>query len=317
MEGWDDLIAARNMGQTIQAWEFPDGHFYVLPIYSNAILWAWRSDILAEIGVNEPPRTYEDVLAVGQQLKQQSPDRFIWARQPLTQDTWYERWFDFFILYYAASNGQPLIEGDQITADDSAAVATLTFLQDLAQNNLLLTQQVTDPFENGVAVSSQLGPWTFSAWAERFPNLRLNETYVLTPPPAPQAGDEVKTFADAKGLVMYAQSSPEQKEAMWHFITWVFSDPQHDLSWLQRTNLPPARDDLATNEAFQAYFGEHPELLAYAEQLPNGVPPISNPNFTDIQVALGQQAVIPVVLGQKEPQQAWDDFKNAVQPMLQ
>ncbi|MHB0858131.1 MAG: extracellular solute-binding protein [Anaerolineae bacterium] len=321
--GWDDLIQGRSMSQTIEGWQITvDGeeHHYILPVYSNAMLFGWRTDLLEEVGVTEVPRTYSEVLEAGRALKEQYPDRFIWARPALAQDTWWERWFDFFILYYAASDGQPLITGNEFTADDAAAVEVLSFLRDLAAEDLILTQEVSDPFETGLAVASQIGPWTFTAWAERFPELVIDETFVLTPPPAPDdtaADAAVNTFADAKGIVFYNQSTEEERAAMWEFLQWVFANPENDLLWLERTSLPPARDDLAENEAFQAYFGENPELVPYAEALPNAVPPISHPNYTEIQTALGEQAVVPVVLGQKEPQQAWDDFKTAAEPMLQ
>ena len=34
LPGWDELIKNRSMKEAIKAWQFPDGHFYILPIYS-------------------------------------------------------------------------------------------------------------------------------------------------------------------------------------------------------------------------------------------------------------------------------------------
>lgn len=318
LQGWNDLIEARNMQQTIDGWQFEGDQVYIFPIYSNAMVFGWRTDFLAELGYQEPPRDYAGVVEMGQQLKQQDPNRFVWARPALTSPTWWERWFDFFILYYAASGGQPLITGNQVTADEGAAVNVLTFLQDMAQNNLILTQEELNPFETGTSVMTELGPWTFPAWEEQFPELQLDQNFTLTMPPAPAGTpeDQVMTFADAKGVVIYAQATEAQRQAAWDFISWVFSDPQHDLQWLERTNLPPARDDLATNEAFQAFFAENPELVIYAENIPNAVPPLNHPEFTEIQRMLGEEAVNPVVRLQKEPQQAWNDWVNAIQPLL-
>jgi multiple sugar transport system substrate-binding protein len=237
----------------------------------------------------------------------------------LTTNTWWERWFDFFILYYAASDGRPLMQGDEITADDQAAVEVLGFLQTLAENDMVLTQESQNPFETGLSVMIQLGPWTFPSWEEQYPELTLGETFALTQPPAPadMVGGETKTFADAKGLVIYAQSGESEQQGIWEFVRWVYSDPQNDLKWMQDTNLPPARDDLATNSAFQDFFDENPELVPYAENIKNAVPPISHPEFTEIQRALGDQAVIPVVRGQKDPETAWNDWKSEVQSMIQ
>lgn len=319
MPGWNDVITARHMTQTIAPWKFSDGHTYVLPMYTNAMLFGWRMDILKTLGYTQPPRTYSEVYALGEKLKQKYPDKFIWARDALAKDTWYERWFDFFTLYNAASNGQAIINGNKVVADDQSAIATLTFFQQLAQKKLLLTQTVTDPFENGVGVMDLIGPWRFAVWQQKYQNLKLNQSYVLTSPPVPDnypSGQAVKTFADAKGLVIYKQASEAQQQAMWQFIKWVLSDPQHDLTWLQTTSLPSARDDLGTNSLFAPYFQQHPELTEYAKNIPNAVPPLKAAKYTDIQVALGDDAVVPVVKGQAEPAQAWDKWKNAVPPML-
>ncbi len=319
MPGWSDLIKARHMDQSIQGWKFDDGHNYVLPIYSNAMLFGWRMDILKQIGYDKPPQTYSDIIAMGQKLKQKFPDKFVWARDALAKNTWYERWFDFFMLYDAASGGKSFINGSKVTADDQAATGVLGFFQNLAQKKLLLTQTVNDPFENGVSVMDVIGPWRFTTWAQKYPTLKLNNNYVLTPPPVPDGytqGQAVKTFADTKGIVIYKQASPDAQAAVWDFVKWVFSDEQHDSKWLQTTSLPPARDDLGTNPTFKAYFDQHPELEAFAQNVPNAIPPIKSSKYTDIQVSLGDDAVVPVVNGQKTPDKAWSDWKTAVQPLL-
>lgn len=315
MPGWDEIIKNRKMEQTIQGWKFPDGHYYILPIYSNAMLFGWRIDILKELGYDTPPRTYSEIYEMGEKLKATYPDKVVWARPALAQNTWWERWFDFFMLYYAASNGTPIVTGPEITADDASAVNVLTFMSELSKKELLLTQQVTDPFETGVEVMDSLGPWTFAGWKEKYPELQLGVNYALTPPPVPDdypADQPIKTFADAKGIVLYKQGDAKTTEAVWEFIKWVFSDPQNDLTWLEKTTLPPARDDLATNEVFQSFFSENPQLKAYAEESPYAIPPMAAAKFTEIQTELGDIAIVPVVTAGQDPAQAWDAFKASL-----
>ncbi|HHW58355.1 MAG TPA: extracellular solute-binding protein [Clostridia bacterium] len=318
MDGWNDIIKTRNIGNTIQAWKFADGHQYVLPIYSNAMLFAWRIDILKQLGYNEPPKTYSQIIELGKKLKEKYPDKYLWANPDLIDSTWWKRWFDFFMLYDAASNANKFIEGNNFVADDKAGVATLKFLEDMAKNKLILTQKATDPFETGISVWTTIGPWTFNTWKDKYPELKLNETYVLALPPVPDgmSTDNVKTFADTKGLVIYAQSSPEKQKAAMEFIKWVYSNPENDMKWFEITNLPPARDDVNTNEQFKNYLKDHPELQLYAESIPNAIPPIDNAKFNDIQTLIGQKAVNPVVAGQVDAQKAWDDMKKAIQGVL-
>ncbi len=319
MPGWNNVIQARNMTQVISNWKFGDGHTYVLPLYTNAMLVGWRMDILKQLGYTTPPQTYSQVIAMGEKLKQKFPNKFVWADSDLVTNLWYNRWFDFFTFYDAASNGHSFASSSQLTADDASAVGVLSFISSLQQKNLLLTQNVTDPFETGLSVMEVIGPWTFPTWAQKYPNLKYNDTYALTPPPVPDgypAGQPVKTFADAKGVVIYRQASQDQQAAAWQFIDWVLSDSQHDVQWLQKTNLPPARDDLGASSLFTSFFSQNPQLVPYAKEIPNAVPPMKNQNYVNLQTTLGDAAIIPVAKGQKTPQQAWNDWKATAQSLV-
>jgi multiple sugar transport system substrate-binding protein len=312
---WNDILKTRNMTSTIASWKFSDSHQYVLPIYSNAMLFAWRIDTLKQLDYNEPPKTYSELLTLGQKLKSKYPDKYVWANPDLTDPTWWKRWFDFFMLYNAASGGNKFIEGNALKPDDQAGIKTLTFLQDLGKNNLLLTNPATDPFEKGTSIWTTIGPWTFSSWKEKYPEMKIGETFVLTPPPVPDSmsTDNVKTFADTKGLVIYAQSSPEKQKAAQTFLKWVYSKPEHDMQWFEITNLPPARDDVNTNDSFKSYLSQHAELQPFAASIPNAVPPIDNAKFNDLQTTIGKEAVNPVVANKAEPKSAWEKMKSALQ----
>jgi multiple sugar transport system substrate-binding protein len=317
---WEELVKARNISSTIKAWEFPDGNYYIIPMYVNAMLVAWRIDILRELGYERPPRTYSEVLALGERLKAKYPDKFLWLRSELEVPTWWQRWFDFFVFYYAASKGKPLITGNAITADDKAAVEVLRFFKTLRDKKLLITEPLAQGFEVGKTVMTVLGPWAFPWWKENYPELVYGETFVLTPPPVPDwypAEEPVYTFADAKGVVLYAQATAEQQKAMWDFIRWVLSDPEHDLAWVKVTGMLPARDDVGTNSLFTAYINEkQPALLPYAESIAFAVPPIAHPQFVEIQERMGLECIYPVLTGELTPEKGWEAWKATIKDLL-
>ncbi|MBM7551637.1 ABC transporter substrate-binding protein [Thalassobacillus pellis] len=317
-EGFEELLKERHMKETIKSWKFADGNQYVLPIYSNAMLFAWRIDILNELGFEEVPKTHSEVLEVGQKLKEQYPKKFLWARADLVKPTWWARWFDFFMIYNAASKGNNFVEGSDLIADDQAGIATLELFDKLSKNDLLLTRQVTDPFETGQSIMMDIGPWTFSYWDEKFPEMKLGEKYELAMPPVPDgvSPEDAKTFADTKGLSIYASATKEQQQAAFDFVKWVYSNPEHDLAWFKQTNLPPARDDLSENETFTSYLEENPQLKEYAKNIPNAVPPIDNAETVAIQKLIGTNALIPVIKGEKSPEEAWKDMKEAINGVL-
>ena len=319
LPGWNELVSSRNATTAVKAWTFPDDNYYIFPIYTNAMLFGWRSDILQSAGVETPPTTYSGVLDACTTLKEADPNKFLLARADLVTNVWWQRWFDFFTLYDAASGGKPFITGSEITADDQAAVAVFDFYGKLNDAGCILTREVQTPFETGNSVWSELGPWTFSSWRENYPDLTLGEEYVLTDPPVPDSaaeGKPVYTFADAKGLVIFAGAPEDERAAAWEFVKWVYSDPQHDLTWFQTTNLPPTRDDVSSNQVFASFLKENPALVQYAEEIPYAVPPIVNQNYSDIQTALSDEGLIPAVKGDKTPEQAWEDAKTAMQGLL-
>lgn len=319
LEGWDELIEGRNMTKTVNAWEFSDGNQYVMPIYSNPMLFGWRLDILNELGFEEAPRTYSGVLEVVQKLKEKYPEKFLWAKPDLADPTAWKRWFDFFMLYDAASEGNNFIEGNEFVANEDATKEVFQFLADLEGNDGILLKPSTDPFETGLGIFTDVGPWTFNYWDEKFPEMKYGETFTLTPPPVPDGVDteNVNTFADSKGMVIFASAPDEEQKAAMKFMTWVYSNPENDVTWLEVTNLPPARDDISTNDIFKSFLEENPAIVPYTKAIPYAIPSIDNPEYNELQTFIGRYAVNPLVKGDTTPEEAWKKMKQAIEGELE
>jgi multiple sugar transport system substrate-binding protein len=324
LEPWDrrkDLqaVQSRNMAKTMEGWKFSDGHQYVLPVYSNAMLFGWRIDILRQLGYGQPPKTYGEMLDVAKKLKEKYPNKFVWAKADLADPTAWKRWFDFFMLYDAASDGNAFVQGNRLVADEEATKKVFQLMYDLDHEKALLPKQVKDPFESGLSIFSDLGPWTFNYWAEKFPEMKVNQTFALAFPPVPDGmkTEHPKTFADSKGIVLFSHKPEAEKQAAVKFLNWVFAKPEHDLQFFEITNLPPARDDLSTNSIFQSFLKKNPALQPYAEAVPYGVPAMANSKYNQIQTIIGEKAFNQVVKGVKSPDQAWKDMKTAIEKELE
>lgn len=312
-------IQNRKMEKTMKAWVFPDGNQYVIPVYSNSMLVGWRIDILREIGYHQPPKTYSEVIDATKKLKEKYPDKFFWAKADLADPTAWKRWFDFFVLYDAASNGNAFVQGNRFVADKEAGKKVFQFMLDLNKERGLLAKQVKDPFETGIGIFTDLGPWTFSYWNEKFPEMKLNKTFTLAPPPVPDGmnAEHPKTFADSKGIVLFSQKPEVEKRAAIRFLNWVYKDPKHDLFLMESTHMPAARDDLLSNETFRPFFEKNPALKPYAEAVPDGVPAMANAKYNNIQAIIGEQAFNQVVKGKKTADQAWMDMKKEIEEELE
>ncbi|WP_317913834.1 ABC transporter substrate-binding protein [Carnobacterium maltaromaticum] len=320
LKGTDAIVAARNMEKSFAGWKFSDGNQYVFPVYSNPILFAWRTDVLKELGYAEPPKTYSELLDVGKKLKATYPDKVIWAKSDLSDPTAWMRWFDFFPLYNAASDGNKFIDDNQLITDNQAGKGLLTLMSQLQKEDLLLTGESTDPFENQVSIMADMGPWTFPNWAEKYPELTYGENYTITSPVVPDKildAENIATYADTKGVVLYAQATDAEQKAAIEFLQFAFEDVEHDVNFLETTSLIPARDDATKNPAFATYFTEHPELAIYAANVPTAIPAMDNAKYNDLQQIIGEQAWNPIVRGEKTPNDAWNDMTKALKGVLQ
>lgn len=319
MDGFNDIVKNRNMSKTIDSWKFSDGKQYVLPVYSNPILFGWRLDLLKELGHDQAPRTYSETLEISEKLKDKYSDKVLWAKKDLGETTAWMRWFDFFPLYDAASEGKSFVENNKFVANKNATENVLEFMGELSKNKLLLLSEATDPFENGLSLMTDLGPWTFPNWTEKYPELKYGENYVITTPVVPdqlKGIEHVSTYADAKGIVIYAQSDAEQQKGAIEFLKFVYSNVANDKEFLEMTSLIPARDDATENDEFKEYFDKNPEMVPYAENVPYAVPAMDNANYNDIQQAFSQDAWVPIVRGEKTASEGWNSAKKAIEGVL-
>ena len=315
---FDSVVSSRNMTSMMESWKFGDGHQYVMPMFSNPSMFLWRIDLLKELGFDSAPQTYSEVYAVGKALKEKYPDKFVWASNAFTNTSWYKRWWDYLTLYLGASEGNAFIENNKLVADDEAAVEVYRFFDEMNKNGYLLAQEVTDPFETGIALTTQFVPFRYKAMHEKYPDLTYGTEYVVAASPVPDgvSTDNVKTMSDNKGVVIYSQVPEEQQKAAYEFIKWVYTDGAHDGEWMDTTYLLPAQDNLMENEEFKTLFEEAPELVPFAENVKNAVPAIDNASYVETHTALGEKGLVPVLNGEKTPEEAWEAVKAEIERIL-
>lgn len=320
MSEFSKIVKNRKMETSIEGWKFSDGNQYVLPVYSNPILFAWRTDILKKAGINEVPKTYTELISAGEKVTASNKNITLWAKKDLADPTAWMRWFDFFPLYDAASSGAAFVKNNQYVADGKATEEVLNLMTTLSSKKLLRTGEATDPFENGDSFMTDLGPWIFPNWAEKYPDLKFNETYTVTVPVVPDNmsdKENISTYADAKGIVIYAKATEEEQKAAMKFLDFVYSDEKNDLKWLETTSLIPARDDATENETFKKYFETNPQMKVFAENVPYAVPAMDNEKYNEIQQAFSEKAWVPAVRNEIDGKKAAQNGKIAVEEVLQ
>lgn len=299
------LVDNRKMRNIVEGWKVK-GHYYVLPIYSNPMLFWWRGDLLKQLGYDKPPRTYSEIYELSSKFTKIN-ERYV--MQVIAGRNWWDRWFDFITYYYAASGGKAYIDTEKRKAvfNNEYGLKVTEFIYKMFKENHTAVELGTNPFYMGNILGKITGPWEINWAKETFPDVMPHVW--LAPPPVPDeypADLPVYTFADTKGLVIYENC--KDKKAAFEFISWVFSNVEHDVLWIEKTRMPPAREDLATNSAF-AKFMEDPFFKAYAESVPYAVPPALIDKTIDVQLSMTTHLIEPLMHLKGEPK---DILNNAV-----
>jgi len=307
-----DVVEGHSMRAILEGGWGLNGHYYVLPLYSNAMQYWWSAEAIEAAELDGAPRTYSDVYALAEAWA--IPDERYAIFFPSPQN-WWDRWFGFLTLYYAASGGAPYLdlENGEALFDNEYGYAVAEFMDTMFANGWAPLERPPNDLQEGFVAGGVMGPWSIAGTKENYPDFE----YVIAPPPVPDDYPEdapVYTFADAKGMIMFSQS--DVKEEAWEFVRWYFGDVAHDLAWLEATGMPPVREDLATNEVFAAYWEANPGPAAYASQVPFGVPPALTSATIPIQRLMGREMTEPIWQQALLPDEAVDAAAAAVEDYL-
>lgn len=306
------LVETREMKRIVEGWKI-NGKYYVFPIYSNPMLFWWRGDILKELGYDRPPRIYSEIYEISKKF---SVPNVRYGAQVVAGRNWWDRWFDFIMYYYASSNGKNYIDTAKRRAiyNDDYGIKVATFIYEMFKNNYTAVDLGSNPFYTGTILGKVTGPWEINWALETFP--KVMEYVWVSPPPVPDDFPKdapVYTFADTKGLVIYNHS--KNKKEIFEFISWVFSRVESDKKWIEITRMPPAREDLGTNPAFAEYMKDK-FFKAYAEAVGYAVPPAPIDKTIDVQMALTNHLIEPLMYLKSDVKSAIDRSIREVNKIL-
>lgn len=294
----------------------PDGGIYALPWKTNPMMVMYNVDRLAEAGV-APPRTHGELIDALHRLADDTDgdgrlDRWgLWA--PL-KTTWFERFYDFYPLYLAASDGRTLVSGGEVAFENEAAVAALEVLRRGFAENLLPRSNFEgrDPFMDGTVAMKVVGPWFIKELEElKVPGLR----YDVTPVPVPDGRDPdaAYAFADLKSIVIFSTTRHPVEAA--RFVAFLAS-PEADRLLIEEAAQLPYRRALATDRRFTAALTGWPTLEAYAAHADRGRDIDVDPDVVEVFDILSEAYEAGAIYGTVPPEQAIREAAGEVRGVL-
>lgn len=311
--GFLDFIYSRSDSSVIEEITSLDGHIYQIPWKINPIMQIYNENILSTLNLNTAPITYSGYNTAAEKFKKDvDGDGYVdrWYGYAEVHVTWWQRFFDFYPLYLAASNGSPLIKENKAQFNNEYAIGVFAFLRNLYENNYFSMERLSarqDVFLSEVIATRFVGPWEITHANNFKPEgFKFNFTYM--PVPDDHEGP-IYTYGDPKNIVIF--NSCKNPNAAWEFLKTLINE-EGDLEFLKMTTQLPRRKDLLENPFFHEYFKINPMMKIFADQAQYVKGTDASPVLKEVFDLISQEYEACVVYGIKTPEQAIKDAAEAV-----
>jgi multiple sugar transport system substrate-binding protein len=317
LAGFDDFIHDRCDSLTISEITSSDGHIYQFPWKINPFMTIYNKKHMAGLNLDSLPQTYSEYLNAAEKFKKdRDGDGYIdqWFGNTSVRLVWYQRLFNFYTLYIAASDGLPLIKNNRAFFNNEYAIEVFRFLQEIYKQKYFSKEDQTagqDPFLAGKIATKFVGPWEIE-YLERYKPEGFEYDYFPIPVPDDHQGP-IYTYCDPKSIVIFSTCTKPQ--LAFEFIK-TMADKKGDLLFLQTTKQLPRRKGLDTIKAYENFFNENQRLLVFAEQA-KYIRGMDNCEvITEVLDIITQEYEACVMYNMKEPEEAIADAEKAVNIIL-
>ena len=313
LKGFLDFLYERCDSSVVEEIKSLDGHIYQVPWKINPIMLIYNINLINDLKLQGPPKTYTEFIHASQKFQKDiDGDGYVdrWFGYSEVEVTWWQRFFDFYPLYLAASGGAPLVKNNQAAFNNEYAIEVFSFLRELYKKNYFSKEKLSarqDPFLAGVTATRFVGPWEI-AHAEKFKPEGFEYDYTFMPVPDGHSGP-VFTYGDPKNIVIFKTCNNPQ--AAWNYIKTMI-DTEGDLKLLELTNQLPRRKNLNSDPFYNNYFKHNPKMKVFADQSEYVKGTDASPVLKEIFDLISQQYEACVVYGTKTPREAITDAADAV-----
>lgn len=315
--GFLDFINNRCDSVTISEIISSDGHIYQVPWKMNPIMTLYNHTVKDDLKIDEGVLSYGKYFdAAAKFKKDNSGDGYTdqWIGITSTRTVWYQRLFNFYPLYLAASNGMPLIENNKAAFNNEYAIEVFRFLQDIYLNDYFTKDQEAasqDKFISKQIVSKFTGAWEIK-YLDKFKTDDLEYSFTNIPVPDDHEGP-IYTYCDPKSIVVF--NTCKDPLLAFEFIKTMV-DEQGDLQFLETTNQLPRRKGIDTLGLFKDYFNQHPKMKAFGMQATHVKGIDNNEMIVEILDIISQEYEACVLYNKKTPEKAIADAEKAVNNLL-
>lgn len=318
LDGAMEAILERTPKETVEAFRSKDGHLYQIPWKGNPIMILYNKQHFKEAGLdpeNPGMDTYSAFLDGARKLKRDNdgdgkPD--VWAINPNVEQTWWQRFFDFYPWYVAATEGKTLLKNGKASVNNPQGLQVMKFFRTLFEEKLAPQSTFKENlFTQGKVSMVITGPWALADIKKQAPNMEVG----VMPIPVPDElkGKQVITYGDPKNIGIF-KTTKHPKET-WMFAQFLISK-ENDLKFLQMTQQIPFRSGLEKEPAAQKFLEQNPVLAKFTEQAPFTRAVDDTDKLTDLFEALSLEYQQAAIMAKKDPKQALAEAEKKMNELL-
>jgi len=292
-----------------------NGKLVALPVYVDAGLLYYRTDLLDKYGFKNPPKTWDELvdysLKIQNEMRKTNPSffGFVW------QGAQYEGLICNFLEFAGSNNGGIEINNSSVKIDTNENRKALQFMADLIHKykisppntfTEMKEEEVRTFFQQGNALFERNWPY---AWGLHNQDDSLVKGKVkITSLPHFKNGKSVSTLGGWHiGISKYS----DKKEDAWEFVKYVVSkDVQKTLSIKLGWN--PARMDVYRDKEVLSV---HPHFAELEKIFINARPRPNVPYYTQVS-ELMQKSINAVISGKKDANTAISDLEKDIRELV-
>jgi sn-glycerol 3-phosphate transport system substrate-binding protein len=305
----NDLIAANEVDtadyvESLYNEGVRDGVSYWLPMARSTPLFYYNVDAFAEVGLEEAPEFWSQLVEVAPELVQKDGDTITRAAFSHPSGASYIAWlFQAVIWQHEGAYSDPDFT---IRINEPNGVRAGEFYRSSTQDGwATLPADNEADFANGLTASVMASTGSLRGITENVGDKFEFRTAFL--PKAEQFG----CCTGGAGLAIMAGSPPEKQEAAFQFVEYVTST-EGTTFWSQNTGYMPVRKSAVESEEMQAFFEENPNFRTAVEQLPMTQPQdaarVFIPNGDQI-IGAGLERI---VINFEDPQVVFDEVAKTL-----
>ena len=279
-----------------------DGKIYGIPDRVDPWMIYYNVDLLKAAGVNEFPKTTEELIEAGKKISKDGV--YAWGLLAQNDASIISRFLNILYMHHASFITP---DGKKAAINTPEAVAALTFYTDLLNKHRIAQPSAMSDGLNEVKqlfMTKQVammidGPWARGTLREMAPTVNWS---VARFPSVP--GKEPAFTTTTWNYVLFDNS--QNKDAAWKFIDFLVKPENQSRSVVSL----PARQSAAKMPRFAAA-----EYEPWIAALPYGQPFPRTEKFSDIAQIVGT-AIQEILAKRKSPQQAADDAATRINRIL-